>query len=176
MRPGESGTVHSRLPGPGGSGYPVDRLVDRPSRPGCAGERKFPSGGSVPRIFCRLANQDPNGSHPFTRSLQAIPIQRTPAGVCRLDEPGNYFPPALRAKKFTPALPGHAEEISLKIIPGTPDPVLWLELPLSVIFVIHHKDRSFVDPGQPAYIQTPAGNVRIRKALKATCKGMTPVL
>ena len=115
MRPGESGTVHSRLPGPGGSGYPVDRLVDRPSRPGCAGERKFPSGGSVPRIFCRLANQDPNGSHPLTRSLQAIPIQRTPAGVCRLDEPGNYFPPALRTKKFTPATPGHAEEISLKI-------------------------------------------------------------
>ena len=90
--------------------------------------------------------------------------------------PEIIFLRALRVKKFTPALPGHAEEISLKIMPGTPDPVLWLGLPLSVIFVMNHKDRSFVDPGQPAYIQTPAGNVRIRKALKATCKGMTPVL
>jgi len=37
--------------------------------------------------------------------------------------PKIIFLTALRAKKFTPATPGHAEEISLKIIPGTPDPV-----------------------------------------------------
>ena len=53
--------------------------------------------------------------------------------------PKIIFLTALRAKKFTPAMPGHAEEISLKIIPGTPDPVLGQGLPLSVFFVMNHK-------------------------------------
>ena len=104
-------------------GIPSFSQKEAKTEPGCAGERKFPSGESVPRSFRRLMIQDPSNGLPAHIAFRPFRYKgRQPVFAASMN-PKIIFLTALRAKKFTPATPGHAEEISLKIIPGTPDPV-----------------------------------------------------
>lgn len=60
---------------------------------------------------------------PLTRCLQAISDTKEEYRILPDNEPADYFATPLRVKKFTPAWPGHAEEISLKMIVRTLAPV-----------------------------------------------------
>ena len=100
-----SGPGHSRRPGLGARLF--RRSTRRPTFPTRLRRRAEVSLRGI--RAAELSPPDDSRSEqrtPRTHRLQAILIQRTPTGFCRIDEPENYFPHGPAGKEIYPGNAG----------------------------------------------------------------------